>query len=161
MQTLRVHLRTPLPAHMHSGQYTVVDVSVGNELGLWQRSIYDDLIAQHMHSTTPTATTHNDEQLAYDSSECEASTTYTVEGIPLLCTLRQCVDGVYTDTATTAATTVTTTTADTSHSKAAVTLTVVPERPALSRNGRASFKVCTCRPLLTVIRFAMSMQHTQ
>jgi hypothetical protein len=159
MQTLRVHLRTPLPAHMHSGQSTVADVSVGNELGLWQRAIYDDLIAQHEHSTTPTATTHNDEQLAYDSNKCEASTTYTVEGIPLLCSLRQCVNGVYTDTATTATANATASAANTSHSKAAVTLTVVPERPVLSRNGRASFQVRTCRSLLNAIRFVRPMKH--
>jgi hypothetical protein len=144
MQTLRVHLRSPLPAHIYSGQYTVVDVTVGNELGLWQRSVYDDLIAQRIHSTTTAVTQHKQEQSAYDSSECEASTVDAVEGIPLLCTLRQCVGGVYTDTAA-AATTPAIAAADThnSHSKPAVSLTVVPTRPVLSRNGRASFQVRT------------------
>jgi hypothetical protein len=153
MQTLRVHLRSPLPAHVYSGQCTAVDVSVGNELGLWQRSIYNNIITQHAHSTAA-AMTHSQEQLADSNSEHEAKSADIVEGIPLVCTLRQCVDGVYTHTvsasATTAATASTTAGSCISQSSAAVTLTVVPARPVLSRNGRASFQVCIASALVSI-----------
>ena len=42
-QQLRLHLRDPLPVALQLDAWTDVHVSLGNELGLWQRSAFQQL----------------------------------------------------------------------------------------------------------------------